>query len=257
MLRIIVHGCCGKMGKVLAETIKESDFAQMAAGIDGQCQEGYSLSNPSSIPCYNQFSHCKAAADAVIDFSNPACLSPLLEYCVTEKLPLVMATTGFQPDETAEIEKAARVIPIFRSANMSLGINVMARLLRMAAANLEKDFNIEIIEKHHNKKVDSPSGTAFLLADAVNEGCRVKKDMIFGRHGRTDECKITDMGIHAIRGGSIPGDHTVLFAGPGETIEITHRALSKDIFAAGALKAAAWLVGKEPGLYSMEDMLNC
>lgn len=256
MLRIIVHGYCGKMGKVLTQTIKESDCALVVAGIDALCQEGYSLSEPSVIPCYNQFSHCKAEADAVIDFSNPACLSPLLAYCTEKKLPLVLATTGFREAEEKLIEKAAETIPIFHSANMSLGINVMARLLRLAATNLEKDFNIEIIEKHHNKKVDSPSGTAFLLADAVNDGCDVKKNLVFGRHGRTDECKMTDMGIHAIRGGTIPGDHTVLFAGPGETIEITHRALSKDIFAVGALQAAAWITGSESGLYSMEDMLS-
>lgn len=256
MLQIIVHGCCGKMGSILTQTINESDCARVAAGVDTACQEGYSLSNPTAFPCYNSFGHCRTSADAVIDFSNPVCLSPLLAYCTEKKLPLVIATTGFQASEEEQIKKAAEQIPVFRSANMSLGINVMARVLRIAAANLEKDFNIEIIEKHHNKKVDSPSGTAFLLADAVNDGCQVKKDLVFGRHGRADECRITDMGIHAVRGGSIPGDHTVLFAGPGETIEIAHRALSKDIFAAGALQAAQWLVGKEPGLYSMDDILD-
>ncbi len=256
MLQIIVHGCEGKMGKILTQTAQDCGSVQVAAGIDARCQEGYSLSNPVSFPCYSEFSHCRTEADAVVDFSNPACLAPLLAFCTERKLPLVIATTGFQPEELSAIEKAAETIPIFRSANMSLGINVMARMLRLAAANLEKDFNIEIIEKHHNKKVDSPSGTAFLLADAVNQGCQVKKDLVFGRHGRADECRITDMGIHAVRGGSIPGDHTVLFAGPGETIEITHRALSKDIFAAGALQAAAWLADREPGLYSMEDMLS-
>lgn len=256
MLRIIVHGCCGKMGKVLAAAIKESSFAEMTAGIDAQGQEGYSLSNPSMIPCYTTFGHCRAEADVVIDFSNPACLSPLLAYCTEKKLPLVIATTGFHWEEEAVIKKAAEEIPIFRSANMSLGINVMARLTRLAAVNLEQDFNVEIIEKHHANKVDSPSGTAFLLAEAVNQGCLVKKDLVYGRHGRTDQCKITDMGVHAVRGGSMPGEHTVLFAGPGETLEITHRALSKDIFAAGALQAAAWLVGKPPALYSMVDLLS-
>lgn len=255
MLRVIVHGSCGKMGRVLAQAIKDSGFAEMTAGVDGMCQEGYSLSHPSPIPCYRSFDHCHAEADAVIDFSHPACLPDLLAYCGEKKLPLVIATTGFHEEEDREVCKASGQIPIFRCPNMSLGVNVMARLVKLAATNLEKEFNIEIIEKHHNNKVDSPSGTAFLLAKAANDGLRVKKDYIFGRHGRADACRITDMGIHAVRGGSIPGEHTVLFAGPGETLEITHRALTKDIFAKGALLAAGWLTGKEPGLYSMEDLL--
>ncbi|MDD4565171.1 MAG: 4-hydroxy-tetrahydrodipicolinate reductase, partial [Eubacteriales bacterium] len=153
------------------------------------------------------------------------------------------------------IEKASEEIPIFHSANMSLGINVLSKMLKISIPILEDAFNVEIIEKHHNKKVDSPSGTALLLANSVNEAVSEKKDFVFGRHSKNDKCKITDLGIHSIRGGTIPGEHTVIFAGPDEVIELTHMVFSKEVFARGALKAAKFIVTKGNGLYSMEDMI--
>ncbi len=173
-----------------------------------------------------------------------------------KKLPVVVCTTALTPEHIAGLEAASKEIPVFRSANMSLGINLLAKAIKAITPALEDSFNVEIVEKHHNQKKDSPSGTAILLADAVNDSCETKKDYLYGRHGVTDECKITDLGIHAIRGGTIPGEHIVIYAGPDEIIELKHTALSRNIFASGALKAASWLVNQAPGMYDMNDMLK-
>ena len=168
---------------------------------------------------------------------------------------MVVCTTALTEDCLAAVDEAASEIPVFRSANMSLGINALAKALKTITPVLEPSFNVEIVEKHHNKKKDSPSGTAVLLADAVNSACKVKKEYVYGRHGKNDECRITDLGIHAVRGGTIPGEHTVIYAGPDEVIELTHTALSRNIFAEGALKAAEFLAGKPAGKYSMDDLI--
>jgi 4-hydroxy-tetrahydrodipicolinate reductase len=168
---------------------------------------------------------------------------------------VVIATTGLGDRELALVRKASEEIPVFRSPNMSLGINVLSKMLKTAVPVLEDNFHIEIVEKHHSRKIDSPSGSALLLANAVNEAAREKKAFLFGRHGKNDRCDIAEMGIHAIRGGTIPGEHTVLFAGPDEVIEVTHRVYSREVFAYGALKAARFVAAQERGLYSMEDMI--
>lgn len=256
MQKIIINGCCGKMGTILQRVIAESGTAEVAAGIDPAFENPAAGASGFAFPCFSFPGQCHTAADCVIDFSSPAALPALLDWCVSRDLPLVTATTGISGQDRTALLAAAEQIPVFRSSNFSLGINLMTHLVSKAASVLEQEFNVEIIEKHHNQKKDSPSGTAFLLADAVNRGCQEKKNLLFGRHGKHDECRLTDMGIHAIRGGSISGEHTVLFAGSGETIEITHRALSKEIFAAGALAAALWVSPQAPGLYSMDDMLD-
>jgi 4-hydroxy-tetrahydrodipicolinate reductase len=180
----------------------------------------------------------------------------LLDFAVTKSMPVVVATTALDEDALDSLRKAAGTIAVFRSSNMSLGVNVISKMSQMAVPALEGDYNIEIIEKHHNKKVDSPSGTALMIADAINEKCALKKDYIYGRHGKNDEVKITDLGIHAVRGGTLPGQHSVLFAGPDETIEITHTVYSRKVFAIGALKAAHFILGKAPGLYSMDNLIE-
>ncbi|HZK88177.1 MAG TPA: 4-hydroxy-tetrahydrodipicolinate reductase, partial [Anaerovoracaceae bacterium] len=179
----------------------------------------------------------------------------VLAYCIKKSIPAVIATTALGDSEHEAIKSASQSIPVFNSFNMSLGINAIASLLKMLVPLLENDFNIEIIEKHHNKKKDSPSGTALLLADSINDACQTKKQYIYGRNGSNDDCKITDLGIHSVRGGTIPGEHTIIFAGPDEVIEITHTALSRNIFANGALRAAEFMVKKEKGLYSMKDLI--
>lgn len=250
MIKIILHGYNGKMGRVLNELIDQDSEAKVIAGIDSNIGE------PSPCPVFASPSECTEKADVIIDFSHHSAVPALLENCVQTQTPVVVCTTGLSDEDIALIQKASESIPVFRSANMSLGINVLSEVLKTVVPPLEENYNIEIIEKHHNKKVDSPSGTAFLLADAINDACQTKKDYVYGRHGKSDECKITDLGIHAIRGGTIPGEHTVIFAGPDEIIEIKHTALSKRIFASGAIKAAKFIAQSEKGLYNMSDLFK-
>lgn len=265
MLKVILHGCNGRMGKVLQQMIAASDNICVAAGIDRDIEvvtecdsfnkNNLNNTNSKKFPIYMDLRDCTEAADVVIDFSNHAAVTNLLNACVDKNLPVVIATTALEENELSLLKEAALSIPVFHSFNMSLGINLIAKLMNTVMSVLEDDFNVEIVEKHHNKKKDSPSGTALLLADAVNDACKVKKEYIYGRNGKDDECKLTELGIHAVRGGSIPGEHTLIFAGEDEIIEITHTALSRNIFAKGALKAAQYVAGKENGLYSMREMI--
>jgi 4-hydroxy-tetrahydrodipicolinate reductase len=250
MLNVILHGCNGKMGKTLQNIISQEPDISVIAGIDPNVGN-----EPVPFKLYTSPLDCETRADVVIDFSRHDAVEDLLTYCVKAKVPVVIATTGLGDRELELIWKASEEIPVFHSANMSLGINVVSKMLKTAVPTLEDDFNVEIIEMHHNKKIDSPSGTALLLANAINEAVKKKKEFIFGRHSKSDQCKITEMGIHAVRGGTVPGEHTVIFAGPDEVIEVTHRVYSRGIFAYGALKAAKFIVNKSSGLYSMEDMI--
>ena len=197
---------------------------------------------------------CKLAADVVVDFSRPDALRDLIPYCTQRGMGLVLATTGYSAEELEAIERASQVIPVFKTANMSLGINVMLDLVQKAAKALP-EFDIEIVEKHHNAKVDAPSGTALLIADAMKEACLADKTYVFGRHTKTQRRQREEIGIHAVRGGTVTGEHEVYFFGNDETIEIKHAAASRRIFALGALQAAAFLQGKKPGLYDMRDVL--
>ncbi len=250
MLNIILHGCNGKMGKTLQSIIAQDSDLCVIAGIDPNMS-----SEPLPFKLYMSPLDCETKADVVIDFSRHDAVENLLTYCVRAKVPVVIATTGLGDRELELIWKASEDIPVFHSANMSLGINVLSKMLKTAVPILEEDFNVEIVEKHHNRKIDSPSGTAILLANSVNEVAKKKKDFVFGRHSKNDQCKITDLGIHSVRGGTIPGEHTVIFAGPDEVIELTHTAYTRDVFAHGALKAAKFIANKSSGLYSMEDMI--
>ncbi|MEG2143929.1 MAG: 4-hydroxy-tetrahydrodipicolinate reductase [Oscillospiraceae bacterium] len=250
MIRVIMHGYNGRMGRVIRESLKGQSDMEIACGIDSFSDGG------EENPLFKVPQDCNIAGDVIIDFSHFSATPALLEFALKTKTPLVIATTAINEELMEKIKEASQEIAIFKSRNMSLGINLVAKALKSIAPALEDSFNMEIIEKHHNKKVDSPSGTALLLADAINESLQEKKSYIYGRHGTNDECKLSEMGIHAIRGGTIPGEHTVIFAGDDEIIEITHTALSRKIFANGAIDAARFLAGKPKGFYTMEDLLK-
>lgn len=251
MVQIIIHGFNGNVGKILQEIIEQDSETEVIAGIDS-----FACESQNKYPVYTSFSDEIPKADVIIDFSHYSTTPALLEYCTKSKTPVVLATTGLDDTTYELINIAAEIIPVFQSFNMSLGINILAEAIKTIVPQIEDNFNIEIIEKHHNKKVDSPSGTALFLADSINEACIVKKNYVFGRHSKNDTCEITDLGIHAIRGGTIPGEHTIIFAGNDEIIEIKHTALSKRIFATGALKAAKFIAKSEKGLYNMSDLFS-
>jgi len=250
MLNILLSGVSGAMGQVLQSVIAEAEDAQIVAGFDLKTDCG------TPFPVYADLNQCTEQADVIIDFSNYKAFDAIFAYAQKSKTPIVIATTGLTDAHLEEIDAASKTLAIFKTANMSLGINVLAKALRSIAQPFEADFDIEIIEKHHNKKADAPSGTAILLADAVNDALEHKKTYTYGRHGKS--CKRTndELGIHAIRGGTIPGEHSVIFAGNDEVIEIKHTAFSKKVFANGALTAARYLVTKKNGLYDMQALLD-
>lgn len=249
MVKIILSGCCGKMGKVISESVSKFPSLSIVAGIDKK--ENTSL----GYPVYNNITNCSIEADVLLDFSRPETLSSLLQYCNEKNLPLILCTTGYSEEQLSNIENASKKIPVFRSANMSIGINVINNVLKQISAMLYENYDIELIEKHHNQKVDAPSGTALLLADTIKDSIKEETKYTYGREG---SCKREhkEIGIHAIRGGSIVGEHEVIFAGQGEIIEFKHTALSREVFAIGALKACEFMYKKEKGMYSMDNVIN-
>lgn len=251
MTNIIIHGCNGKMGQVVAAMAAKQADIKIVAGIDRSTD---TTNNP--FPVYASFSECHEECDVIIDFSLPRALPSLLEGAISKNCALVIATTGFTQKDLENIRVYSKKIPIFQAANMSIGINLMTQLIQKTAQVLGDSFDIEIVEKHHNEKVDAPSGTAYALADAINEVFLNSKNYIYGRHSKSDRRSPSDMGIHSIRGGTIVGQHSVLFAGRDETIEIEHTAYSKQIFAVGALRAARYMSNKAPGLYDMKNVLD-
>lgn len=241
-MKIILCGACGRMGRMVAE-----ESAEIVCGVDIKPA-------PMPFPVYACFAEIQEKADAVIDFSSPIGLSERLEYCAAQKLPIVLAATGYSEADEKLIAEYAKKIAIFKTGNLSLGVNLLQLLVKKAAAVLN-DFDAEIIETHHNEKKDAPSGTALMLAESVNEGFENSKEYVFGRHGTVGARDKKEIGIHAVRGGNIVGEHQVMFAGGDEIITLSHSARSRKVFAAGALKAAAWLVDKPAGTYNMSDML--
>lgn len=248
MVNILLNGCCGKMGSVVSSLSKSYPNLKIAAGVD-------KFGKPSEYPVYNDIFDCKGEVDVILDFSRPDSLDNLLEYAKTNNIPIVLCTTGYTPEQISKIEEYSRQIPVFRSANMSLGVNIVNNILKKVSALLYSNYDIEIIEKHHNQKVDAPSGTALLLANTIKSAIPEETNFVYGREG-IGKRQHKDIGIHAVRGGSIVGDHEVIFAGQGETIEINHYAVSRDVFAAGALKACEYMAGKTKGLYSMDNVLE-
>lgn len=247
MLRVIISGYSGSMGKVLTKCANEDSELEIVCG---------SSKDDLDVPfkTYHKMSEVEELADVIIDFSHHSTIEDTLSYAIKTKTPIVIATTGFNDEELAKIKESSNIIPIFHSSNMSLGVNVLVKLVKEAAKSLN-GFDIEIIEKHHNKKLDAPSGTAVMIANGVKE-VLPDSEYIYGRHGRSDKRSSNEIGIHAIRGGTIVGEHTTIFAGHDEVVEIKHSAQSKDIFAKGAIAAAKFLVKQEAGYYNMNNMLN-
>ncbi len=251
MTKVIISGCNGRMGNVVAALCAAKSDMQVVAGFDA---------NPvklSDFPVYVDPMEFSGSADVVIDFSNPAALESLLSYCIKRKLPCILCTTGYSDEQLRQIERASKNIPLFRSGNMSLGINLLTGLVKKAAAVLGEDFDIEIVERHHRMKVDAPSGTAFMLADAAASVLPSKPDYVFDRHSVRQKRGDHEIGISAVRGGTIVGEHEVIFAGPDEVLELRHSALSRNVFANGAVAAAAWISSvTQPGMYDMNDVLG-
>ncbi|MEG6572087.1 4-hydroxy-tetrahydrodipicolinate reductase [[Clostridium] cellulosi] len=249
MVRIILSGCNGKMGHVVSNVVSERDDCQIVAGfdIDSDIKEPF--------PVVSDPDHFDGKADVIIDFSHPSFLSKLLSFAKKNKIPAVIATTGMTDEQIEAIKEASKEIPIFFSANMSLGVNLILNLAKKAAAVLSPDFDIEIIEKHHNQKIDAPSGTALMIADSISSVLEHKPEYIFDRHSSREKRSKDEIGIHSIRGGTIVGEHDILFAGKDEVIEIKHTAMSKQIFAVGAVNAAIFLTKSKPGLYNMSDLI--
>lgn len=248
-MKIILCGCNGKMGKVLARCIAEKDNMETVAGLD------IAADNTAAFPVYTTAEQFTEQADVIIDFSHPAALANTIALARTHKLPAVIATTGLSDEQMADIHALAKEVPVFFSANMSLGVNLLSALVTKAAAVLGDDFDIEIVEKHHNQKVDAPSGTALMLANAAKEGVSYAPEYVYERHSVRKKREKKEIGISAVRAGTIVGEHDVIFGGRDEIVTLSHMALSKEVFATGAINAAAFLIGKTPGMYDMKDML--
>ena len=252
MISILLCGCNGRMGKAVAAAAAASDGAyQIIAGVDIHPDAA------SPFPIYATPFEFPGSADVIVDFSHHTALPVILDYAVSTKTAAVIATTGHTDEERALLCTAANKVPVFFSRNMSLGINLLMELCRKASLTLGEDFDVEIIEQHHNQKLDAPSGTALMLADAIRDvAANPPEDYTYDRTQRRQARPKGEIGIHAVRGGSIVGEHEVIFAGPNEIIKLSHSAQSRDVFASGALRAAAFLQGKGAGLYNMSDVVG-
>lgn len=251
MIRMIMHGCCGAMGHTITGLAKEMDGIKIVAGIDVRQDEtlGY--------PVFASLEECTETADVVVDFASAKAVDHLLDYCGEKKMPLVLCTTGLSEEQLKKVEETSKKTAVLRSANMSLGINTLLKLLQDAAKVLAAaGFDVEIVEKHHNKKVDAPSGTALALADSINEAMGQQYHYKYDRSTERVRRDAKEIGISSVRGGSIVGEHDVIFAGTDEVITFSHTAYSKAIFGKGALEAALFLAGKEPGFYTMADVIE-
>ncbi len=251
MIKILMHGCNGRMGQMIAGLIQEDEEAEIVAGVD--TFDG--VSNP--FPVFSKIGDCNVTADVVIDFSNAGAVDALLDYCEDTRTPVVLCTTGLSKEQLARVEKAAEKTAVLKSANMSLGINLLLKLLKEAAPVLaEAGFDIEIVEKHHNQKLDAPSGTAAALADAINEAMDEAYTYVYDRSQVRQKRGAKELGISAVRGGTIVGDHDVIFAGTDEVLTFEHRAYSRAVFGKGAVQAAKFLAGRPAGRYDMSDVIG-
>ena len=251
MLKIIISGCNGHMGRVVEALCNQDEDISVVAGFDVMG------SGDHAFPVYSSPAQFTGGADAVIDFSSPAALDGLLTFAVERRIPVIFATTGYTPQQIADIGAAAAKVPLFRSANMSLGINVLLDLVRQASRVLGSSCDIEIVERHHHRKVDAPSGTALMIADAAAETCGHETEYVYDRHSSRQPREKKEIGISAVRGGTIVGEHEIIFAGHDEIVEIRHTALSREIFASGAIQAAKFIASvTAPGLYDMSCLLH-
>ncbi len=237
------------MGSVVVNSVSANDDCKIVCGVDAFGENNYNF------PTYKDFSNIKDTVDVLIDFSNPALLNSLLDFSIKNKIPAVICTTGYSPEQVEKIKSASKKIPVFYSGNMSLGVNLLIELAKQAAKVLKYDFDIEIIEKHHNQKVDAPSGTALMIADGISEELEKEPQYIFDRHTYRRKRSKNEIGIHSVRGGTIVGEHDVIFAGHDEVVTISHQSQSKELFATGAINAAVFIKDKPCGMYNMSQML--
>lgn len=248
MIKVLINGCNGKMGQEVLNAINNNENFEVLNGVDIKENPGYTF------PVYTNTNEIKEKPDVIIDFSVPVATMKILEYAKENNVPIVIATTGLSEEEKQKIKEYSKTIPIFQSANMSYDINLMKKVVAEVAKNLNQT-DIEIVETHHNRKIDSPSGTALLLADSINNALDNKMEYNFNRFQNREKRKKNEIGFSSIRGGNIVGEHTVIFFGENESFEITHKAYSRGVFAEGALKGAEYIVGKENGYYSMDDII--
>ncbi|MCI8580737.1 MAG: 4-hydroxy-tetrahydrodipicolinate reductase [Dorea sp.] len=251
MVRAIMHGCNGRMGRVITGLIKEDEAIEIVAGVDAFT----GIAN--DYPVFESIGACDAEADVVIDFSNAGAVDALLDYCTAKKLPVVLCSTGLSDEQLKKVEESAKETAVLKSANMSMGINLLLKLLKDAAKVLTPaGYDIEIVEKHHNQKLDAPSGTAIALADSINEAMDHNFEYTYDRSTERKKRSAKEIGISAVRGGTIVGEHEVLFAGMDEVIEFKHTAFSRGVFGKGAVEAAKYLSGKPAGYYDMSDVIQ-
>ena len=251
MVKMIMHGCNGRMGHVIVDLCKEDQDVQVVAGVDAFGESSYDF------PVFKSLSECNVDADVIVDFSNASAVDGLLDYCVAKAIPVVLCSTGLSAEQLDKVKEASAKVAVLKSANMSVGVNALIKVLKevsplFAAAG----FDIEIVEKHHNQKLDAPSGTAIALADSINESLNNEYEYVNDRSTRREKRPVKEIGISAVRGGTIVGDHDVIFAGHDEVVTLSHRAYSRAIFGKGAIQAAKFLAGKSAGMYDMSDVLK-
>ena len=251
MVKIIMHGCNGHMGQVISNIVEKDANAQIVAGIDIADQ------GKNSYPVFTDIDACQVEADAIIDFSSAKATDKLLEYSAARQIPVVLCSTGLSQEQLAKVEETSRKVAVLKSANMSLGINTLLKLVQDAARVLAAaGFDMEIVEKHHRLKLDAPSGTALALADSINEAMDNQYHYVYDRSQKREKRDDKEIGISAVRGGTIVGEHEIIFAGQDEVIEFKHTAYSKAIFGKGAVEAAKFLAGKPAGRYDMSDVIG-
>lgn len=251
MVKIIMHGCNGHMGQVISGIVEKDPDAEIVAGIDIADQ------GKNSYPVFTDIDACQVEADAIIDFSSAKATDKLLEYSAARQIPVVLCSTGLSQEQLAKVEKTSRKVAVLKSANMSLGINTLLKLVQDAARVLAAaGFDMEIVEKHHRLKLDAPSGTALALADSINEAMDNQYHYVYDRSQKREKRDDKEIGISAVRGGTIVGEHEIIFAGQDEVIEFKHTAYSKAIFGKGAVEAAKFLAGKPAGRYDMSDVIG-
>lgn len=251
MVKILMHGCNGKMGRMITEIVKNEEDAVIAAGVDKF------TGIPNDYPVFEKITQCDVDVDVVIDFSNAGAVDELLDYCVKKSLPVVLCTTGLSDEQLKKVDECSEKIAVLKSANISMGINLLLKLLKDAAKVLAPaGYDIELVEKHHNQKLDAPSGTALALADSINEAMGNEYEYVYDRSQVRKKRDAKEIGISAVRAGTIVGEHEVIFAGTDEVIEFKHTAYSRSVFAKGAVEAGKFLAGQPAGMYDMGDVIQ-
>ncbi|MBR3908192.1 MAG: 4-hydroxy-tetrahydrodipicolinate reductase [Clostridia bacterium] len=249
MIKAILVGASGKMGNNICECAENDADLKIVCGVD-------KFNNGKSFPVFPTFEEINLDADVLIDFSNVSLLDDLLEFATKKKMPVVIATTGYSENQIEKIKAASKEIPVFFTFNMSIGVNLLCTLAKKAASILGDGFDVEIIEKHHNQKIDAPSGTAIMLGNAINSVFDDKLNYEYDRHSKRAKRPKNEIGFHSVRGGTIVGEHDVIFAGRDEVVTLSHQATSKQVFAVGAIRAAKFIKDKSAGLYDMNNILN-